>query len=52
MGECYFGRSDADAPEIDGKVYFLAPKGMINEGDEVDIKITDVIDYDLIGEKQ
>jgi len=51
VGECYFGRSDADAPEIDGKVYFLGPKGMINEGDEVDIRINDVIDYDLIGEK-
>lgn len=51
VSECYFGRSDADAPEIDGKVYFLAPKGMINEGDEVIVKINDVIDYDLIGEK-
>jgi ribosomal protein S12 methylthiotransferase len=50
VGECYFGRSDADAPEIDGKVYFLGPKGMINEGDTVTVMINDVIDYDLIGE--
>lgn len=50
VSECYFGRGDADAPEIDGKVYFLGPKGMISEGEYVKVKINDVIDYDLIGE--
>lgn len=49
VAESYFGRSDMDAPEIDGKVYFTGRKG-INEGEQVNVKITDVIDYDLIGE--
>ncbi len=49
VSECYFGRSDMDAPDIDGKVYFTGEKG-IKEGTQVNVKITDVIDYDLIGE--
>ena len=49
VSECYYGRSDMDAPDIDGKVYFMAKKG-IKDGKTVNVKITDVIDYDLIGE--
>ncbi len=45
-----FGRSEADAPEIDGKVYFRAPAEKIAEGSFVDVRITEVLDYDLIGE--
>ncbi len=45
----YFGRSAADAPEIDGKVYFSS-KRKINEGEFVKVKITEVMDYDLLGE--
>lgn len=50
VSEAYFGRSFADAPDIDGKVYFTAKKGSVNAGDFVKVKITDVCDYDLIGE--
>lgn len=49
VSESYFGRSEADAPEIDGKVYFSS-KRKINEGCFVSVKITDCIDYDLVGE--
>ncbi len=51
VSECYYGRSFMDAPDIDGKVYFTAPKG-IKEGQTVNVKITEVIDYDLLGEKE
>ena len=50
VSECYFGRSYMDAPEIDGKIFFSAEKG-IKAGQEVKVKINDVLDYDLIGEK-
>ena len=47
----YYGRSFMDAPEIDGKVYFTADKKLQNfEGEFFKIKITETIDYDLIGE--
>lgn len=47
--ECMFGRSRADAPDIDGKVFFTAEKRP-KPGSFVNVKITDVCDYDLIGE--
>lgn len=46
---CYFGRSEADAPEIDGKVFFTSKK-KITPGRFVDVNITGVIEYDLLGE--
>lgn len=49
FGECYFGRTEADAPDIDGKVFFSSEKPL-EIGDFVTIKITDTLDYDLIGE--
>ena len=45
----HFGRSEADAPEIDGKIYFTCGKRLA-EGKFYNVKITDVLDYDLIGE--
>ncbi len=51
VSEAYYGRSYGDAPEIDGKVYFRAPKGSISDGEFVDVKITEAIDYDLVGDK-
>lgn len=48
VSECFFGRSYADAPDIDGKVYFTSPK-RIKEGEFVNVKITEVLDYDLFG---
>ena len=50
--EIYFGRGEADAPDIDTKVYFRPELGKkrIAPGEFVNIKIDDVIDYDLIGD--
>lgn len=47
---CWFGRSAADAPDIDGKVFFSAPKGAVRAGDMVRITITDALDWDLMGD--
>lgn len=50
-GGLYFGRSAMFAPEIDGMIYFSAPKEMgVKIGDFIKIKIFDVIDNNLIGE--
>ena len=43
------GRCYADAPEIDGKVFFTA-KRKLPAGIFVDVKVTDAIEYDLYGE--
>ncbi|MBQ8172019.1 MAG: 30S ribosomal protein S12 methylthiotransferase RimO [Oscillospiraceae bacterium] len=50
-GGLYFGRSAMFAPEIDGMIYFSAPKEMgLRIGDFINIRIFDVIDNNLIGE--
>ncbi len=49
FGECWFGRTQNDAPDIDGKVFFTSEKPL-KIGEYVKIKITDTLDYDLIGE--
>ncbi|MBO4265015.1 MAG: 30S ribosomal protein S12 methylthiotransferase RimO [Clostridia bacterium] len=46
----YYGRSYADAADIDGKVYFRA-KHPCEPGEFVKVKITDTLDYDLLGEE-
>ena len=48
VSEAHFGRSAADAPEIDGKVYFKAEQ-RVAPGSMIDVKIRDVLDYDLYG---
>lgn len=48
--KCWFGRSRADAPDIDGKVFFKA-NGEISVGDLVYVLINDAIEYDLLGEQ-
>lgn len=48
--KCYYGRSAADAPEIDGKVFFMAKRQLVI-GDFVDVQINDTIEYDLLGEQ-
>ena len=50
VAEIYFGRSEADAPDVDGKVYYRAPKGKYTFGDFVTVEITESLDYDLIGD--
>lgn len=48
--KCYFGRSWADAPEIDGKVFFTSDTPLVI-GDYVFVQINDCLEYDLLGEK-
>ena len=47
--ECYFGRSAADSPDVDGKVYFTAG-GLVPAGAFVWVRITGTSDGDLTGE--
>ena len=47
-GECYFGRSKYDAPDIDGKVFFASDRPL-TIGDFVNVEITEAMDYDLMG---
>ncbi|WP_294479486.1 30S ribosomal protein S12 methylthiotransferase RimO [uncultured Ruminococcus sp.] len=46
--ECYFGRGTADAPEIDGKVFFTSEK-KVAVGQYVKVELFDTLDYDLLG---
>ena len=48
--KCYYGRSAADAPEIDGKVFFMAKEQLLI-GDFADVQINDILEYDLLGEQ-
>lgn len=45
----YLGRSEYDAPEVDGIVY-VHSKEELAPGDFVTVKITDAYEYDLVGE--
>ena len=49
IAEIYYGRSYADAPDVDGKVYFKS-ENKVNPGEFVSVKVTEALDYDLIGE--
>lgn len=49
MNKCYFGRTKMDAPDIDGKIFFMS-EDKHNAGDMVELKVYDRIDYDLLGE--
>ena len=51
IAEVYYGRGEAHAPDVDGRVYIKAPRGTIAPGDFVRVKITDALDYDLVAEK-
>lgn len=46
--ECYFGRTSADAPDIDGKIFFSSEE-KLSIGQYVKVLVNDVIDYDLCG---
>jgi ribosomal protein S12 methylthiotransferase len=45
----YIGRSQYDAPEVDGMVYVDSEKPL-KPGDFVKVNITDTLEYDLVGE--
>lgn len=46
--DTWLGRTYADAPEVDGVVYIHGNN--YKSGDMVKVKITDTMDYDLVGE--
>lgn len=48
--KCYFGRSTADAPEIDGKVFFTSDIPLVI-GEYAFVLVNDCLEYDLLGEK-
>lgn len=47
--DSYLGRSQFDAPEVDGIVY-VNSREKLNPGDFVKVKVTDTMEYDLVGE--
>lgn len=47
--DSYLGRSQYDAPEVDGCVY-VRSVAELKAGDFVDVRITDAYEYDLAGE--
>ena len=47
--ECFFGRSYADAPEVDPNVFFTSEE-KVTIGEFVDVEVTDFLECDLIGE--
>lgn len=49
--KCCYGRSYADAPDIDAKVFFTPSSERPTEGDLVDVEIFDTIEYDLLGQQ-
>ena len=49
LAECFFGRSAADAPEVDGKVFIIAEDKKPKIGDIVEVEISDTLDCDLVG---
>lgn len=52
VAECFYGRSAAEAPEVDGRIYFTVPAGIEkpDEGDLVRVRLTQAVDYDIFGE--
>ena len=49
IAEVYHGRSFADAPDVDGRVYFKSARKIL-PGEFVTVQITEAMDYDLVGE--
>ena len=48
-GEYYIGRNYEMAPEIDGLIY-VTKKKTLKKGDIINVKITNVMEYDLVGD--
>ncbi len=49
IAEIYYGRSFADAPDVDGRVYFKSAEKLL-PGQFAEVEITEAMDYDLVGE--
>ena len=50
IAECWYGRTYADAPEVDGCVFFTTGGKKPSIGSFVNVKITDCLNVDLVGE--
>ena len=50
LAECFFGRTYADAPEVDGCVFFTCDGEKPKTGNFVKVKITDYMGCDPVGE--
>jgi ribosomal protein S12 methylthiotransferase len=48
--DVYVGRSQGDAPEVDGVVY-INTKQSLKIGEFTQVRITDTLEYDLVGEE-
>ena len=46
--ECYFGRSEYEAPEIDGKIFFTS-KRRPYMGEYLQVQLNDMMDVDMLG---
>ena len=46
--DCYFGRTYADSPDIDGRIWFISEQH-VRPGWFVDVHVTDCYDGDLVG---
>ena len=49
-GEFFYGRTEADSPEVDNEVIISAQNQYVRIGDFVNVKITGALDYDLEAE--
>lgn len=49
LAECWFGRSAADAPEVDGRVFFTAEGKTPVIGEFAEVEVTDYMGIDPIG---
>ncbi len=50
LAECCYGRSQGEAPEIDGKIFFDTDGKKLAPGTFVTVEITDSMDCDLVGQ--
>ena len=46
--ECYFGRSEYEAPEIDGKIFFTSRRRPYL-GEYLQVRLDDMMDIDMLG---
>ena len=47
FADCWYGRSYADSPEVDGKVFFTG--SAVRAGQFIKVRITDTLEGDLVG---
>jgi ribosomal protein S12 methylthiotransferase len=50
LAEYWYGRSYADSPDVDGKVFFTSGGAKIKRGEFYKVRVDDVLEGDLLGE--